>query len=220
MNEIFADLYEVAEECLSPIVRDPTNRGRSWDQCYTFFQTYRNWTAKERQANRELACLHLGFYLASWGMFRGSGALIQKDHTIYGDIIDLLLADAYEGLWRADFFDGLLAGDDALSPNNQQIDIASPWSQACYLSVSVVAAIAAWPRAMPPSLEGTARFQSTVSPSCRKRRIRRSARNRLPKTPPLKAATPSRVVSRAALAIANRASASVLWNFAEITPAG
>jgi len=49
MNGVFADLYEVAEECRSPIVRDPANRGRSWDQCYTFFQEYRNWNPERRQ---------------------------------------------------------------------------------------------------------------------------------------------------------------------------
>jgi len=121
MNGVFDDLYETARECRSPIVQDRANRGRSWDQCCTFFQEYRNWDEEQRQANRELACLHLGFYLASWGMFRGSGPLMQKDYTIDGGIVDLLFADAYNELWEATFFQGLLTREDALLPNNGQI---------------------------------------------------------------------------------------------------
>jgi hypothetical protein len=57
MNGVFADLHDVARECLLPIAQDAANRGRSWDQCYTFFfQKYRNWNKEQRQANRELAC--------------------------------------------------------------------------------------------------------------------------------------------------------------------
>lgn len=119
MNGVFDDLNEVAEECLSPIVQDPANRGRSWDQCYTFFQKYRDSAREQRRANRELACLHLGFYLASWGMFRGSGLLMQKDYTIYGAIIDLLLRPAYQELRRPRFLEGLLLGQDTISDNEQ-----------------------------------------------------------------------------------------------------
>jgi len=114
MNGVFGDLDQVAEECLSPIVRDPANRGRAWDQCYTFFQSYRQQDQGERQANQKLACLHLGFYLASWGMFRGSGPLLQKDYTIYEGIIKTLLNLDYAGLWQADFFANLLAGEQEI----------------------------------------------------------------------------------------------------------
>jgi hypothetical protein len=61
MNGLFDDLYDVAAECLKPLVKDPANRGRSWDRCYSFFQKYHRFNQKQRQANRELACLHLVF---------------------------------------------------------------------------------------------------------------------------------------------------------------
>jgi len=123
MNVIFDDLYQLAEECLVPIVRDQANRARSWDRCYSFFQRYHGGGREQQQANKELACLHLGFYLASWGMFRGSGSLIHKDYTIYEGVIDLLLAQEYEGLWGLDFFKDLLTSEDQISEDNEQVGL-------------------------------------------------------------------------------------------------
>ena len=68
MNGVFDDLYQVAEECLSLIVRDPANRGRSWDRCYSFFQRYHQ-LVRCRGADLELACLHLGFWDSSLWKF-------------------------------------------------------------------------------------------------------------------------------------------------------
>jgi len=113
MNGVFDDIYEVAEEGLSPIVQDPANRDRSWDRCYTFFRKYHENQA-QRDTNSELACLHLGFYLASWGMFRGSGPLMHKDYTIYRPLIDLLLRDEYQELWNVNLFQGLLESEDTI----------------------------------------------------------------------------------------------------------
>ncbi len=123
MNGGFDDLHQIVAECLAPIIDDPANRGRSWDQCCAFFQQYHNWSAEQRQANRELACLRLGFYLASWGMFRGSRHLLQKDYTIYGGIIDLLLADVYGGLWNANLFEDLLTQEQDIQLGDGQIGL-------------------------------------------------------------------------------------------------
>ncbi|MCX5645973.1 MAG: hypothetical protein NTZ17_15030 [Phycisphaerae bacterium] len=123
MNGVFDDLDDVAKEYLLPMVQDPANREWSWGHCYTFFQNYRDWNEKQRRADRELAPLHLGFYLASWGMFRGSGLLIQKDYTIYGAIIDRLLADRYKELWNADFFQDLFTSKNRISPDNAQVGL-------------------------------------------------------------------------------------------------
>ncbi len=121
MNGIFDDLYQVAEECLSLMYRDPANRERSWDRCYSFFQQYHLLNKEQQQAKKELACLHLGFYLASWGMFRGSGSLIYKDYTIYAEIIEILFEEQYEGLWGLDFFQDMLIGEDQISEDNEQV---------------------------------------------------------------------------------------------------
>lgn len=56
---------------------DEHHRYRSWEHCYRFF---RRAGAAEISNQRDHAALHLGFYLASWGMYRGSSFLL-KQHT-------------------------------------------------------------------------------------------------------------------------------------------
>jgi hypothetical protein len=55
--------------------RSPAARYASFDYCFNYFQDARDAheTADLASGDRlELSCLHLGFYLASWGMMRGS----------------------------------------------------------------------------------------------------------------------------------------------------
>lgn len=119
MNGVFGDLIDVAAAYLHPVQQDPANRERSWERCYSFFQGYREMPRKQQEKQRELACLHLGFYLASWGMFRGP--LIHKDYTIYADVIDILLKEQYAQLWNPVFFKNLLAGNQQVTQNDTQL---------------------------------------------------------------------------------------------------
>jgi hypothetical protein len=48
-------------------------RYTSFDYCYNYFIT-----TSDLEQDIEKSCLALGFYLASWGMFRGSSFLLQK----------------------------------------------------------------------------------------------------------------------------------------------
>jgi hypothetical protein len=59
-------------------------------------------------ADRDHAALQLGFYLASWGMYRGSGFLLQHAYTIHLGVIDQLVAPQFSVLWEQEFG----AGDD------------------------------------------------------------------------------------------------------------
>jgi hypothetical protein len=52
---------------------DPDNRYMSFDYCYNYFKT-----TNDLAEDIEKSCLVLGFYLASWGMFRGSSFILQK----------------------------------------------------------------------------------------------------------------------------------------------
>ncbi|HMJ07813.1 MAG TPA: hypothetical protein VK468_02340 [Pyrinomonadaceae bacterium] len=51
----------------------PNERYASFDYCYNYFSSTENITK-----DIEKSCLMLGFYLASWGMFRGSSFLLQR----------------------------------------------------------------------------------------------------------------------------------------------
>jgi len=49
------------------------HRYASFDYCFNYFRT-----TEDLKKDVEKSCLTLGFYLASWGMFRGSSFLVQK----------------------------------------------------------------------------------------------------------------------------------------------
>jgi hypothetical protein len=57
------------------ITKDDHHRYRSWEHCYGFFQRVGR---QDIIAQRDDAAVQLGFYLASWGMYRGSSFLLQS----------------------------------------------------------------------------------------------------------------------------------------------
>lgn len=67
---------------------DPNSRFRSWDHCYAFFRDH--WGQLLNVEVAETAALHLGFYLASWGMYRGSGFLLDYTYKIHKPVIHAL----------------------------------------------------------------------------------------------------------------------------------
>lgn len=42
--------------------------------------------------------LHLGFYLASWGMYRGSCGLLQKNHLVHTEAVKLIFSTDYKSI--------------------------------------------------------------------------------------------------------------------------
>src|SRR4051794_39107279 len=60
--------------------RTPEHRYASFDYCFNYFRRFRAGRLQDIAAkeNIESSCLHLRFYLASWGMFRMSGKLGQN----------------------------------------------------------------------------------------------------------------------------------------------
>lgn len=58
------------------------NRFNSWKHCYEAFGNISN--------DNDYLALHLGFYLASWGMYRGSTGLLQKDYKIHVGAVSII----------------------------------------------------------------------------------------------------------------------------------
>jgi hypothetical protein len=54
----------------------------------------------------DAAALHLAFYLASWGMYRGSTFLLQCDFTVHRPAVDLLFQREFSVLWNGLPVDG------------------------------------------------------------------------------------------------------------------
>ena len=82
----------------------PETRYNSWVNCYNYFSN--NIKGKTTLTSKEIddACVQLGFYMASWGMYRGSSFLLQNDYTIYRDILAKLLDPQYDILWNLDTY--------------------------------------------------------------------------------------------------------------------
>jgi hypothetical protein len=83
---------------------DQTHRYASFDHCYVYFRQFASESTRGRflePENIELACLQLGFYLASWGMYRGSTDLLQRSGMALVPILEYL-ATADINLWNLD----------------------------------------------------------------------------------------------------------------------
>ena len=84
--------------------RKPNERYASFDFCYNYFYSfYKNNKLHElaNDKNIQTSCLHLGFYLASWGMMRGSSFLLEKSISNYKNLI-ILISQMNPKLWEID----------------------------------------------------------------------------------------------------------------------
>jgi len=82
------------------VAGDPHHRYRSWEHCYRFF---REVTPSGIAAQQQNAALQLGFYLASWGMYRGSTFLLQRAYTVHFGVVDCLSSPRFAPLWEREF---------------------------------------------------------------------------------------------------------------------
>lgn len=72
---------------------DRNDRYKSWEHCYNFFTKNRN-----KDISLSEFSLHLFAYLASWGMFRGSSFLLQKDYLFHNEVVEEILQSKYDCL--------------------------------------------------------------------------------------------------------------------------
>ena len=77
------------------------HRGKSWEHCYIFFRNYKKFGSDTLM--EDYAALHLGFFLASWGMLRGSSFLLQKDYRYFLPVVRVLIKDQYKVLWNVGY---------------------------------------------------------------------------------------------------------------------
>lgn len=64
---------------------DLPSRDLSWHLCYSWFREH-----PQPLEHREAACYQLAFYLASWGMFRGSSNLLQWNARDFIPVIEVI----------------------------------------------------------------------------------------------------------------------------------
>jgi hypothetical protein len=84
--------------------RNPNSREASFDYCFGHFQAFRHESTRGDLATPEqleTSCLHLGFYLASWGMYRGSTQLSRRSARHLVPIVEEIV-NTDTPVWRID----------------------------------------------------------------------------------------------------------------------
>lgn len=76
----------------------PTDRYASFDYCYRYFHPS---TAHDLLKDIEKSSLAIGFYLASWGMLRGSSFLLNKSAKHYEPLV-AYIANLDKAVWSID----------------------------------------------------------------------------------------------------------------------
>jgi hypothetical protein len=77
------------------------HRYESFDFCYAYFQSFADKTQISQRKHLENSCLHLAWYLGSWGMLRGSSFLLQKSLRFYKKVIQIASKAPIE-VWELD----------------------------------------------------------------------------------------------------------------------
>ena len=93
--EAIDELIDAAQTFYEEARRDKNGRSRSWEHCYRVFRDART----DPSPDCDYLSLHLAFYLASWGMYRGSSFLLQKDYKVLVPIVEEVLKPEYDCLF-------------------------------------------------------------------------------------------------------------------------
>lgn len=89
-------IIQSADQFYDAALNDKQGRYHSWEHCYAAFANARSKPLST--AEQDHLCLHLAFYLASWGMYRGSSFLLQKDYRVHMPVVKKLLHSDYDGM--------------------------------------------------------------------------------------------------------------------------
>lgn len=92
--EAIDELISAAQTFYDDARANENGRSRSWEHCYRVFRDART----DPSPDYDYLSLHLAFYLASWGMYRGSSFLLQKDYKVLSPIVEEILKPEYDCL--------------------------------------------------------------------------------------------------------------------------
>ena len=93
--ELIDELINAAQTFYDDARVNENGRSRSWEHCYRVFRDART----DPSPDYDYLSLHLAFYLASWGMYRGSSFLLQKDYKVLSPIVEKVLKPEYDCLF-------------------------------------------------------------------------------------------------------------------------
>ena len=93
--EAIDELIDAAQTFYEDARANENGRSRSWEHCYRVFRDART----DPSPDCDYLSLHLAFYLASWGIYRGSSFLLQKDYKVLVPIVEKILKPEYDCLF-------------------------------------------------------------------------------------------------------------------------
>lgn len=99
--ELIDELIDAAQTFYDDARANENGRSRSWEHCYRVFRDART----DPSPDYDYLSLHLAFYLASWGMYRGSCFILQKDYKVHTPIVEDILKPEYDCLFGLAFAD-------------------------------------------------------------------------------------------------------------------
>lgn len=97
-GNLFDAFKDSFDTLLKEFTSNKNSRYLSWEYCYKeFLGAFSKLSTLTPDDYLHLA-LHLAFYLASWGMYRGSSFLLQFDYKIHIETVKLILRNDYSPL--------------------------------------------------------------------------------------------------------------------------
>ena len=97
MYQYATEIINSGKQYFKLLKSDDNGRYKSWEHCYSAFAGHKG--KKLTEDNIDFLCLNLSFFLASWGMYRASSFLLQKDYRVHVTAIKEIMRDKYKGLW-------------------------------------------------------------------------------------------------------------------------
>ncbi|NLT50267.1 MAG: hypothetical protein GXX85_05045 [Ignavibacteria bacterium] len=97
MPEVY-DFNEIIDQYNTEF-EGPAHRNASYDFCYNYF---RNVRGEALIRDMEKSCYAIGFYLASWGMYRGRGENLGQSAYKYKKLIEYISSLENDNIWNLD----------------------------------------------------------------------------------------------------------------------
>jgi hypothetical protein len=97
MNLNADKFHSVMQRVADALNADPHHRLLSWDHAWEHWNSF---STVQEEGDETLAALHLAFYLASWGMYRGSSDLLFRDFKVLIPAVRLLKREASQCEWE------------------------------------------------------------------------------------------------------------------------
>lgn len=97
-HEYVADYHDRAKDDRYP-------RLHAWEHLWDYIQGIPTWKGIANDKNIEKSALHLGFYLANWGMFRGSSKLLNVNINFFQDFTGMLFTKIDQSFWNLELAD-------------------------------------------------------------------------------------------------------------------